>query len=261
MVVVEVAPIQEAVMPVSLRLPSITYVVARSSPDNVIGRKNQLPWHLRTDLQRFKKITMGHVIIMGRNTFASIGRPLPGRVNIVLSSQPVADSRNQFWNFGETTLLWARSREDALFLADIISLAKEKKEFFVIGGQQLYSAFEDLFNKVHLTEVFTASPAQPGDASFSFKIDRRQWKILEETEVPAGPHDELPSRYSALERKIKTVRYVDLQDYYTDREARNLWIKENSELISRTTTGGVFAGSTHQYHLQLEGDQTSEKKG
>jgi dihydrofolate reductase len=79
---------------------------------------------------------MGHVIVMGRNTFASIGRPLPGRVNIVLSSQPLADGRNQFWDFGETTLLWAKSREDALFLADIISLVKEMKQFFVIGGQQ-----------------------------------------------------------------------------------------------------------------------------
>jgi len=247
-------------MPVSLRLPSITYVVARSSPDNVIGRKNQLPWHLRTDLQRFKRITMGHVIVMGRNTFVSIGRPLPGRVNIVLSSQPLADGRNQFWNFGETALLWAKSREDALFLADIISLTKEKKEFFVIGGQQLYTAFEDLFNKVHLTEVLTGSPSEPGDAVFSFKIDRRQWKTLEETEVPVGPHDELPSRYSVLERKTKTVRYVDLQDYYTDREARNLWVKKNSELISRATDHGVFAGSPHQYHLKLEEEQVSKKR-
>jgi dihydrofolate reductase len=247
-------------MPISLRLPSITYVVARSWPDNIIGRKNQLPWHLRTDLQRFKQITMGHVIVMGRNTFASIGHPLPGRVNIVLSSQPLADGRNQFWHFGETTLLWAKSREDALFLSDIISLVKEKKEFFVIGGQQLYSAFEDLFNKMHLTEVFTSSPSQPGDALFSFKIDRRQWRVREETEVPAGPHDDLPSRYSVLERKTKTVRYVDLQDYYTDREARNRWLKENSELISRTTTNGVFAGSAHQYHLAFENDQTPAKR-
>lgn len=246
-------------MPVSLRLPSITYVVARSWPDNIIGRQNQLPWHLRTDLQRFKRITMGHVIVMGRNTYASIGRPLPGRVNIVLSTRPLSDGRNQFWNFGETTLLWAKSREDAMFLADIISLTKEKKEYFVIGGQQLYSAFEDLFNKVHLTEVLTAAPSQPGDATFSFKIDRRQWKTLEEAEVPAGPHDDLPSRYSVLERKTKTVRYVDLQDYYTDREARSSWIRKNSELISRTTPDGVFSGSAHQYHLEFESDQVAVK--
>ena len=236
-------------MPVSLRLPSITYVVARSSPDNIIGRQNQLPWHLRTDLQRFKRITMGHVIVMGRNTFASIGRPLPGRVNIVLSTQSQPDGRNQFWGFGETTLLWAKSREDALFLADVVSLTNEKKEFFVIGGQQLYTTFEDLFNKIHLTEVFTGGPAEPGDASFSFKIDRRQWKSLEEEEVPSGPHDDFRSRYSVWERKTKTIRYVDLQDYYTDKEARNLWLKKSGDLISR---GRVRPN--YQYHLELEGE-------
>src|SRR5260370_7131556 len=148
---------------------------------------------------------MDHVIVMGRNTYDSIGRPLPGRVNIVLSSQPLSDGRNQFWNFAETTLLWAKSREDALFLADIISLTKEKKEFFVIGGQQLYSAFEDLFNKMHLTEVFTSSPSEPGDATFSFKIDRRQWKTLEETDFQAGPHHDLPSPYSVLHRNTQTL--------------------------------------------------------
>jgi dihydrofolate reductase len=243
-------------MSISLRLPSITYVVARSSPDNIIGRQNQLPWHLKTDLQRFKSITMGHVIVMGRNTYASIGRPLPGRVNIVLSSQPPADGRNQFWNFGETTLLWATSREDALYLADIISLAREKKEFFVIGGQQLYSAFDDLFNKMHLTEVFTQSPSQPGDAVFSFKIDRRKWKTLEEIEVPAGPKDDLPSRYSVLERRTKSVRYVDLQDYYTDKQARDVWVREKSESIFQTTDHGVFTGPSHQYHLKLEDEQS-----
>jgi dihydrofolate reductase len=239
-------------MAASFRLPSITYVVARSTPDNIIGRQNQLPWHLRTDLQRFKRITMGHVIVMGRNTYLSIGRPLPGRVNVVLSSKPPADSRNQFWSLGETSLLWATSREDALFLSDVVSMAMDKKEFFVIGGQQLYAAFEDLFNKIHLTEVLTSGPSQPGDASFSFKIDKRKWKTLDETRVPAGPHDDFPSRYSVLERKTKSVRYVDLQDYYTDREARASWLAKNTEILSRKTHGGVFEGAPHQYSLKLE---------
>lgn len=251
MIVVTLLSLLDLAMTASFRLPSITYVVARSWPDNIIGRKNQLPWHLRTDLQRFKRITMGNAIVMGRNTFESIGRPLPGRVNIVLSSRPEIDGRNQFWNFGETTLLWAQSREDALFLSDLISLANGRKEFFVIGGQQLYSAFSDLFNKVHLTEVFANTAITDGDAIFDFRIDRRQWKVLEETEVPAGPHDEFPSRYSVLERKIKTVRYVELHDYFTDRDARTAWLKKNNEVISRATTG-MFRGADHQFHLQLE---------
>jgi dihydrofolate reductase len=199
---------------------------------------------------------MGHVIIMGRNTYESIGRPLPGRVNIVVSTKRGGDFRNDFWNFDQTTLLWAKSREDALFLADVITLTKHKAEFFVIGGQQLYSLFEDLFNKVHLTEVFTNTPSEPSDAKFSFKLDMRKWKVLEATKVPAGPHDDLPSEYSVLERKRKTVRYVDLQNYYTDREARDIWIKKNSELISQNQRKATRL-PPYQYRMDFEGEDAN----
>lgn len=248
-------------MPLSIRLPSITYVVARSSPQHIIGRKNNLPWRLRTDLQRFKQITMGHVVIMGRNTHLSIGRTLPGRVNIVLSSQPLTDGRNDFWNFQDTMLLWAKSREDALFLADMISSAKEKTEFFVIGGQQLYSAFSDLFNKIHLTEVLTKQPLEDGDATFDFHLDKRKWKTLEKIMIPAGPHDEYPSEYSVLERKTETVRYVELEDYYTAKEAKKKWIADQTEVIRNTTKHGVFQGSgtPYQYKLELEDRPDSPK--
>src|SRR5215470_13252515 len=117
-----------------MRLPSISYVVARSWPDSIIGRRNVMPWHLRTDLQRFKTITIGHPIIMGRKTFLSIGRALPGRVNIVLSRGAEFDPNNGLWHHDETMLLWAENRESALFFADVISIAKEKSDFFVIGG-------------------------------------------------------------------------------------------------------------------------------
>jgi dihydrofolate reductase len=76
---------------VLLALPSISYVVARSVPGYVIGTENRLPWRLHSDLKRFKEITYGHPIIMGRKTHLSIGRPLPGRTNIVLSR--AADQR------------------------------------------------------------------------------------------------------------------------------------------------------------------------
>jgi dihydrofolate reductase len=241
-------------MPLSIRLPSITYVVARSSPQQIIGRRNQLPWRLKTDLKRFKRITMGHVVIMGRNTHLSIGRALPGRVNIVLSSQPVTEGRHDFWNLQDTMLLWAGSREDALFLADIITTVKEKEEFFVIGGQQLYSAFKDLFNKIHLTQVFTTEPVQDGDATFDFYLDKRKWKTLEEIDIPAGPEDEFASQYSVLERKTKTVRYVDLENYYTAKDAKKKWIADQTEIIRHTTKLGVFQGSEtpYQYTLALE---------
>lgn len=90
-----------------LTLPSISYVVARSVPGYVIGNENRLPWHLKTDLKRFKQITIGHPIIMGRKTHLSIGRPLPGRVNIVLSRKADKNVENDFWQRAETATVWA----------------------------------------------------------------------------------------------------------------------------------------------------------
>src|ERR1700744_6415345 len=116
-------------MPPPVRMPSISFVVARSSPAHIIGIDNKLPWHLRTDLQRFKKITLGHVVLMGRSTFESIGRPLPGRTNLILSRRPANDQEINIWSPGTdgTSLIWCRSREDAMYLADVRSLANDKK--------------------------------------------------------------------------------------------------------------------------------------
>jgi dihydrofolate reductase len=242
-----------------VRMPSISVVVARSYPHKIIGRDNQLPWHLRTDLQRFKQITIGHVIIMGRNTFLSIGRPLPGRVNIILSRHPANDLQTNIWSRNDTSLLWAHSREDAMYLADIISLANEQTEFFIIGGEQMYSLFEDLINRIHLTQVFTPIRPQQGDARFDFEIDYRKWKTKTEEEIPAGPKDDFPTRYSVLDRRIKTVRYVELESYYTFGPDRKHWISEryqqigasNSRVInpSREYQLGMFRKEEHDPEL------------
>ena len=74
----------------------ISLIVAKSE-NNVIGRNNELPWHLKDDLQNFKKLTMGHHILMGRKTFESIGKVLPGRMSLVISNEPRANSENVFW--------------------------------------------------------------------------------------------------------------------------------------------------------------------
>jgi dihydrofolate reductase len=210
-------------------MPSISYVVARSWPDNVIGCDNKLPWHQRADLLRFKKITSGHVIIMGRLTHESIGRTLPNRISIVLTRDPPADQQNSFWNLAETALLWANGRETALYLADLISIQKHHTEFFVIGGSYMFDMFEDLFNRVYLTEV--VSGKLPGaDAFFHYKFDRRQWKTNFEEEIPAGPQDQYPTRYSVLDRKFKTVRYVEVEDYFTGGDVTSKWVSEKMAL-------------------------------
>lgn len=239
-----------------IRMPSISFVVARSYPSHIIGCENKLPWHLRTDLQRFKKITLGHVVLMGRNTFDSIGRPLPGRVNIILSRRPANDQESSIWNMKDTSLLWSRNFEDAIYLADVLSLSSEKKEFFVIGGDQMYQLFEKLGNRVHLTEVFTPMPREAGDAHFDKEFDGRQWRTIFEEEIPRGPHDEFPSRYTLYDRKIKTVRYVELEDYYTNAVDRKMWVKEQYQKVENSIQAGAAPSHSHQFQMFQENDSS-----
>lgn len=238
-------------MTVKLRWPSISYVVARSWPDYVIGRDNQLPWHLKSDLKRFKEITLGHAIVMGRRTFQSIGRPLPGRVNIIVSREPPV-GKNSFWNQQGTEVYWTSSREDAIYVADIFSILRDKTQFFVIGGEHLYGMFEDLFNKVYMTEVFVENLI--GDAHFKYNFDRRQWKLLNEDEIPSGANDQYPSRFSVFERKIKTVRYVEIRDYLTEQDARRSWLASQADVL-RASSPHIRekAVLSHQYKLEYEG--------
>lgn len=213
-----------------LALPSISYVVARSVPGYVIGNENRLPWHLQTDLKRFKEITIGHAIIMGRKTHLSIGRALPGRTNIVLSRASDSGIENDFWQRSETALVWAGDLPSALYFADVIAIARGQEDIFVIGGAEIYSIFYKLFNKIYLTEVL-AGRELPGDAKFRFRIDKRQWETLADQNFPAGPNDEYPSRFRILQRRRKWVRYVVINEFYTDPMARQRWIARQLDLF------------------------------
>jgi dihydrofolate reductase len=246
-------------MPLRIRLPSISYIVARSWPDSIIGRDNRLPWHLRTDLQRFKEITTGSAIVMGRKTFLSIGRPLPRRINVVLSKSSEFDPTNSFWHRDETMLLWAENRESALFFADVLSITKERSDFFVIGGSEMYRVFNDLFNKIYLTEVITgdALRREEGDALFEYRIDNRQWHTIETRLVPAGPHDDYPSRFTVLERRTKTVRYVEVEDYYTEAQSRKFWLRKQLDLFDNTTTRNRGKPLNVPYQFQLFEERAS----
>jgi dihydrofolate reductase len=216
--------------PVLLTLPSISYVVARSFPGYVIGNHNRLPWRLQSDLKRFKEITFGHPIIMGRKTHLSIGRPLPGRTNIVLSRTADQKIENDFWQMTDTALVWAGDLASALYFADVIAIAREQQDIFVIGGAEMYAMFNRLFNKIYLTEVLTGKEI-PGDAKFPFRIDKRQWQTFEDTNLPVGPHDEYPSRFRILERKRKSVRYVEINEFFTESEVRQRWVTRQLDLF------------------------------
>lgn len=131
-------------------------IIVAIAENNVIGINNQLIWHLPNDLKRFKEITMGHHMIMGRKTWESIGRALPGRTTIVVT-------RNK--DFKPQGALVAHSLEDAL------EMAKADNEIFVVGGGELYRQALPLANKFYLTRVHQS---YEGDTFFP-EIDMNQW--------------------------------------------------------------------------------------
>ncbi|KKZ86098.1 hypothetical protein B5K05_16685 [Rhizobium phaseoli] len=193
-----------------VKMPSATSIVARSYPDNVIGIENRLPWHLRTDLQIFKKRTSGHAIIMGRKTFESLGnRPLPNRTNIILSRSEILSN--------SPDIRWARDVETALLFADISSITAGKLEFFVIGGEQIYKIFERYINQVFLTEVFCGHIN--GDAKFETNFEKdtvgskSEWKRGAEDDYPKSEHDQFPFRITRYERRKPEHRFKSKEEF------------------------------------------------
>lgn len=133
----------------------LSLIVARAS-NGVIGKDNQLPWHLPADLKHFKAITMGKPIVMGRKTFESIGRPLPGRQNIVVTRNP---------GFMASGITVAHSVEAA------ITAANETEEIMIIGGTELYKLSLPLADRIYLTDI---QQNFDGDAHFP-SLDS-QWR-------------------------------------------------------------------------------------
>lgn len=136
-----------------------------------------------------------------------------------------------------------------MYLADILTLATNKEEFFVIGGEQMYELFSKLGNRVHLTEVFAPLPREAGDAHFDREFDRRKWNVLHEEDIPEGPNDDYRSRYTIYDRKAKRVRYVELEDYFTQRQDEALWIAQQFSKIRNSIAHGKIPRREHQFHL------------
>lgn len=138
----------------------ISAIVAKSL-NNVIGKNNQLPWHLPADLKHFKALTLNHHVLMGRKTFESIGKPLPQRVCIVLTRGVDASSRQV------ENLVWVNSLETGISWAE----KHGEKELFIIGGAEIYRLAMPILNRLYVTEVHTTIE---GDAFFP-KIDTKMW--------------------------------------------------------------------------------------
>ncbi|BEI42303.1 dihydrofolate reductase [Polynucleobacter sp. HIN10] len=141
-------------------------IVARSR-NHVIGKDNQMPWKISADLQFFKKVTMGYPIIMGRKTWESIGRPLPGRRNIVVS-------RNSDYQ--------ANGAELVSSLDQALQSLQEFERVFVIGGQQLFNQAFPLADQLFITEI---ELEVEGDTFFEVP-DPQNWKIVEQIAASEG---------------------------------------------------------------------------
>lgn len=157
--------------------------------NRTIGRNNALPWHLSEDLKYFKRVTMGKPIIMGRKTWDSIGRPLPGRTNIVISRDP---------DFHAEGVKVVNTLEQALAIAESIGIIDGSDEVVVMGGEQIYALALPKADRLYMTEVHADVE---GDAYFP-EFDRTQWQELaRENHAATGPN---PYDYSfvVLERKV-----------------------------------------------------------
>ena len=136
-------------------------LIAAASENNALGKDNQLIWHLSEDLKRFKRLTQGHAVIMGRKTFESMPRALPNRKNIILT-------RNKDYQAKDAWV--AHSIEAAL------ELTEGDLQPFIIGGGEIYTLFLSIANRIELTRVHSTFEA---DAFFP-QIDTQLWKLEEE---------------------------------------------------------------------------------
>ena len=162
-------------------LNNISIIVAIAT-NRAIGKDNRLLWHLSDDLKRFKKLTTGHTLIMGRNTFLSLPNgALPNRRHIVIS-----DIQGESFEGCEM----ARSIEEA------IELAGRNEECFVIGGGMVYKQFLPIAGKLYLTEVRESFEAD----TFFPKIDFSQWKAIAEEVVEASERNQYSHTYTEFIR-------------------------------------------------------------
>jgi dihydrofolate reductase len=167
--------------------PKITIVVAVSS-NGVIGRDGGLPWHLPSDLKRFKALTLGRPVIMGRKTWISIGRPLPGRPNIVISRDA---------NFHAEGATVVASLDEAVEEGRQRAAELRVDEVCVIGGGEIYRQAIGMADLLHITQV---AAEVDGDTRFP-AIDPEIFEKIVDEPLPQGEKDSHAMRFSTWRRK------------------------------------------------------------
>ncbi len=158
--------------------------IVATAKNNVIGKNNDIPWYLPADLKYFKKTTINHHIIMGRNCYESIGKPLPKRTNVILT-------RNPF--FLVSNCYVTHSIEEALKIAK----NNGEEEAFIIGGAQIYQQSMNLWDKLYLTEV---DLEVEGDVFFP-EVNFDEWILISEEAHQADEKNEHDYIFKVYERK------------------------------------------------------------
>jgi dihydrofolate reductase len=149
-----------------------------------IAKDNQLPWHLPSDLKRFKRLTMGHHLVVGRKTYETIGKPLPGRVMILLTRQK---------NYSAEGYLVVNSIKEAISIAE----KNHENELFIIGGGEIFSQTIDLADKIYLTTVYADV-----DANIFFpKITPGRWELVTKEGPDRPARDQYKTDFKIFVRK------------------------------------------------------------
>jgi dihydrofolate reductase len=161
-------------------------LLAAVAENGVIGRQGQLPWRLSDDLRRFKRLTMGLTIIMGRRTWESIGRALPGRRTVVVSRSP--DFRTNVEGVETATSL-----DQAIAIAETAG----DNEAFIVGGAELYRESLARANRLNLTRV---DAVIEGDTSFP-DVEWKNWHLVESEEHDASGKNEYAYRFEIYDRR------------------------------------------------------------
>ena len=158
-------------------------IIVAKAKNNIIGKDNALIWHLPEDLKRFKRLTTGHTIIMGRKTFESLGRILPNRHHIILCNDAEMNIDN----------------ENVEILEDISMLdkyVKDSEEHFVIGGATMYRLLMPMCTKMYITEI---DKEFDGDVSFP-EINLNEWKAIQREKGPQDGENSFDYEYVTYER-------------------------------------------------------------
>ena len=157
-------------------------IIVAVSQNNVIGKDGHLPWHLSQDLKRFKAITSGHCILLGRKNYEDIGRPLPNRTNIVLSRNP---------KFNAPGCVVVQSLSDGFRIAE----KSGETELFIIGGANVYAAALPFAQRLYLTRVLSNV-----DGDVLMPPLGENWKLLREERTEKSEKDDFPCLFQVFER-------------------------------------------------------------